>query len=159
FAAGRLHYAFAGLERAAITASKSPLLYLAPLLARNGKPEEAWRRLEEAFGRGLFDDLSAREALASHLTAAERQRQQELTAKLTRVEKLSPRAPGGPNRGREDRARQYSPTKADHRASEAELARKYGVPQGAVYDLARVQAQLPADTALLAWLDFWVAPK
>src|SRR5262249_36061272 len=36
---------------------------------------------------------------------------------------------------------------------QADLATKYGVAAGAVYDLARVQAQLREDAALLAWLD------
>jgi CHAT domain-containing protein/tetratricopeptide (TPR) repeat protein len=33
---------------------------LAAVLARNGKPEDAWRRFEESLGRGTWGDLSAR---------------------------------------------------------------------------------------------------
>jgi tetratricopeptide (TPR) repeat protein len=36
---------------------------------------------------------------------------------------------------------------------ERELVAKYGVAQGQIYDLTRIQAQLPGDVALLAWVD------
>src|SRR5207249_2749281 len=77
---------FAGLDRTVRTAKLSPLYDLAAVLARNGKRAQAWRRLEENLGRGLFDDLSARQA--RRLSPEERKRQQELTAKLERLDKL-----------------------------------------------------------------------
>src|SRR5262249_26251511 len=40
-----------------------------------------------------------------------------------------------------------------------EKRRTYGVNRGEVYELARIQARLPADTALLAWLDIKGEPK
>src|SRR5262249_45708054 len=42
---------------------------------------------------------------------------------------------------------------------QADLAAKYGVVVGAVYALDRIQAQLPADAAMLTWVDFPGEPK
>ena len=46
----RLRVAFTGLERAGTDSSPRPAL--AAVLARLGRPDEAWRSLEEDFGRG-----------------------------------------------------------------------------------------------------------
>jgi tetratricopeptide (TPR) repeat protein len=58
FRSARLHISFAGLDRAAFAGERSPLPFLAAVLARNGKPVPAWDHLEENLARGLFDDLS-----------------------------------------------------------------------------------------------------
>src|SRR5262249_51949030 len=114
-------------------------------------------RLEESFGRGLLDDLTARQQRL--LTPAERARRQELLATLERLDKLFTGLPsardGAPERQKQlaDLARQYDTAQADYSQLEADLTRKYGVAAGEVYDLARIQAELPADAALLAWLD------
>src|SRR5262249_17778728 len=136
---------------------RSPLVKLASVLARNGKPLDAWRRHEESLGRGLFDDVTARQA--RRLSPEDRQRQEELTATLQRLDKLFASVPPAKQDASErqkrldDLARQYRTAQAEYSQFEAELVRKYGVAAGEVYDLARIQAQLPADAALLAWLD------
>jgi CHAT domain-containing protein/tetratricopeptide (TPR) repeat protein len=154
FAVVRQQAAHTGLERATMGMDHSPLKPLTAALARNGKPAEAWRRLEEGLGRGLFDDLSARQN--RRLSATDRQRQQELSARLQRLDKLFAALPPA----RDDKpgplaelSRQYGAVQAECAALEAELVRKYGAAVGEVYDLDRIQAQLPADAALLAWLD------
>jgi hypothetical protein len=45
---------------------------LAAVLARLGQQAQAWQALEEDLGRGLLDELDARQA--QHLTPAERAR-------------------------------------------------------------------------------------
>src|SRR5262249_44836034 len=42
---------------------------------------------------------------------------------------------------------------------EAELVQKYQVASGAVYSLARIQTRLPADAALVGWLDLKTMPQ
>ena len=59
---------------------------LAAVLARLGQPAEAWQALEEDLGRGLLDELAARED--QRLAPAERARLRELTAELERLDKL-----------------------------------------------------------------------
>jgi tetratricopeptide (TPR) repeat protein len=61
----RLRIAFTGLERAGGTSvllpKESVRLALAAVLARLGRPAEAWQALEEDLGRGLLDELAARQ--------------------------------------------------------------------------------------------------
>ena len=56
------------------------------MLARLGQPAEAWQRLEEDLGRGLLDELAARQD--QRLKPGERDRLRELTAELERLDKL-----------------------------------------------------------------------
>ncbi len=96
----RLGVAFAGLERAGTVKSVRPVL--AAVLARLGQPVEAWQPLEEDMGRGLLDELAARQG--RRLTEAERARLRELTTRTR-----SARPPGrsqsqGPRSGREGQA-------------------------------------------------------
>ena len=86
--AARLQVAFTGLERAG--ALRSPGAALAAVEARLKNPDAAWQALEEDFGRGLLDELAAR---------------------------------------------------------------NHGLPVGRVAGLREIQAALPADTALIAWVD------
>jgi hypothetical protein len=51
--------AFTGLERSGTQASRRTSL--AAVLARLGQPAEAWQALEEDLGRGLLDELNARQ--------------------------------------------------------------------------------------------------
>src|SRR5262249_39124784 len=60
FLASRMRVAATGLDRATKTTEQSPLFALAAVLARNGKPADAWTRFEQGLGRGTWDDLSAR---------------------------------------------------------------------------------------------------
>ena len=53
---------------------------LAAVQARLGQPAAAWRALEEGLGRGLLDELTARQD--QRLTPAERARLRELTGEL-----------------------------------------------------------------------------
>ena len=66
--------------------SESPRPALAAVLARLGQPAEAWQTLEEDLGRGLLDELAARQD--QRLTPAERDRLRELTTELERLDKL-----------------------------------------------------------------------
>ena len=63
----RLRVAFTGLERAADEESipRRP----GRRLARLGQPAEAWQALEEDLGRGLLDELAARQDRRSPATS------------------------------------------------------------------------------------------
>src|SRR5262249_16931139 len=80
FPKGRLSLSRSGLERASQTSERSPLLAFAALLARNGKPEEAWQRFEESLARGTWDDLTARRR-----PAAVRKKQAQIIARIDRL--------------------------------------------------------------------------
>jgi tetratricopeptide (TPR) repeat protein len=159
FHSARLRVAAAGLGRAAFSAH-SPLPPLAAVLARNGKPEQAWQRLEEGLGRSSGDELAAR----LRRTPAERQRQTELLARLDHIDRrlqalTRPKlTPEQEQERRELLTQQRQALDALH-ALMRELERKYGPGEGQVFSLAQVQAVLPADTALVGWVDLKGQPK
>jgi CHAT domain-containing protein len=163
YEAARLRISFGGLERASFAAQHSPLPALAACLARAGKATEAWHSWEANLARGLFDDLAAR--LARPLSDQERQRQHELIGQLQfRDKQIAALIESG---NQTDAHRQQLEKLAQQRDTaltaltrfEAELARTRGPAAGQVYELARIQAQLPADAALLSWLDFPAQPR
>jgi CHAT domain-containing protein/tetratricopeptide (TPR) repeat protein len=161
FLASRLHIAASGLGRAAITSERSPLLHLAALLARNDKPAAAWQRLEQGLGRGTGDDLAAR----LRRPAKELARQTELLRQLERLDQLlaqqlAIREPSAEQKKELDALldrrlkAQEEMTRFGH-----DLEEKYGPAEGKVFDLKTIQAALPDDTALVAWIDIAAAPK
>src|SRR5262249_39576730 len=81
FETARRRISFAGLERTRYAAAGAPLLFLAAVTARNRKPVAAWQALENNLARGLLDDLAVRP-----ITADERRREQDLVAKLNRLD-------------------------------------------------------------------------
>jgi tetratricopeptide (TPR) repeat protein len=149
----RLFMHAGGLERASYSRWGSALPVLATVLARNGKPAEAWQRLEQGLGRGLLDDLTARHARP--LPAADREREQALHGRLARLDRQLSAAvghlPPGDKALRATRDARDA-AQAEWSAFQAELDRRYGPVAGKVYDLARVQRHLPADAALVAWV-------
>jgi tetratricopeptide (TPR) repeat protein len=161
FAAARLRLAASGLGRAAKTGEDSPLPRLAAVLARNGKPAEAWRRYEESLGRGTWDDLAAR----LRRPAAEQARQAELVSRLDRLDRLiantfSPRqAAADQEKRREDLLGQRLQVAQELDAFARRLEEQFGPAAGRVFDRATIQAALPADAALVGWLDLPGHPK
>jgi hypothetical protein len=149
----RLWAAPTGLERASVHGS-SPLLALAAVLARNGKPAEAWRRLEQGLARGTWDDLAQRRLLSQQ----ELDNRAMLRRRLELLDRQLEQALAVKDASRRDEL--LKPLSGQRlKALEAlqELAKqldsKYGPAVGEVFDRATVQRALPADTALLAWVD------
>jgi tetratricopeptide (TPR) repeat protein len=160
FRAARLRVTGAGLGRAAFASANTPLPPLAAVLARNGKPEQAWERWEEGLGRGSGDELAAR----LRRTPAERQRQTELLARLDQTDRrlqalAGPKPAPDHEQQRKDLLTQQRQALDGLHALAQELERKYGVAEGQVLSLAQVQARLAADTALVGWVDLKREPK
>jgi len=152
--AARLSAAFTGLERAAT--KQSVRLALAAVLARLGQPSEAWQSLEQDLGRGLLDELAARQD--RQLTAAERARLRGLTTELERLDKLAETTPK--NLDQAERAQRFGDLNHQRELAsialgefQAELVEVHGTLAGRVATLNEVQAALPADAALVAWVD------
>jgi tetratricopeptide (TPR) repeat protein len=152
--AARLRIAFAGLERSGTVRSMRP--DLAAVLARLGQPAEAWQALEEDLGRGLLDELAARRD--RRLAATERDRIRELTAELERLDKLAESTPK--NLDQAERAKRFEELKNQRELAsialgefQTKLAEAHGALAGRVARLEGVQTALPADAALLAWVD------
>jgi tetratricopeptide (TPR) repeat protein len=152
--AARLLAAFTGLERAGTGGSIRPAL--AAVLARLGQPVEAWQYLEEDLGRGLLDELAARQD--RRLKPGERDRLRELTAALERLDKLVEMTPNGLDQaGRakrfEDLKRQRDLASIALGEFQTKLVGEYGVLAGQVAKLNEIQGALPADGALVASVD------
>ncbi|MBI3466003.1 MAG: CHAT domain-containing protein, partial [Planctomycetes bacterium] len=158
FETSRVNIAFAGIDRATIAAQRSPLAALAAIRARLGRPAPAWRDLEAYLARGLLDDLSARKTRP--MTAQELYHEQRLVRRVQQLDaKLSallsaPGKVGAPLDNIRDLERQRDRLILELKEFEQAITAKYGVAAGAVYNLESIQKQLPADTALLTWVDF-----
>jgi len=153
--AARLRVAFTGLERAGVT-KESVRPALAAVLARLGQPEEAWQPLEEDLGRGLLDELAARQD--RRLTPVERDRLRELTAALERLDKLVESTPKDLDQA--ERAKRFEELRRQRELAsialgefQAKLVQDHGPLAGEAARLNEIQAALPADAALVAWVD------
>ncbi len=152
--AARLRVAFTGLERAGTRETIRPAL--AAVLARLGQPVEAWQPVEEDLGRGLLDELAARQD--RRLSPAERARLRELTAELERLDKLVETTPK--NLDQAERAKRFEDLKRRRALAsialgefQATLVGDHGPLAGKVAGLSEIQAALAADAALIAWVD------
>ena len=150
----RLRVAFTGLERAGTKESVRPAL--AAVLARLGQPAEAWQSLEEDLGRGLLDELAARQD--QRLAPAERARLRELTAELERLDKLVETTPKDLDQA--ERAKRFAELKHQRELAsialgefQTKLVQDHKALAGEVARLSEIQAALPADAALVAWVD------
>ncbi len=152
--AARLRVAFTGLERADSGTPVRPAL--AAVLARLGRPVEGWQALEEDMGRGLLDELAARQD--RRLSVAERARLRDLTADLERFDKLAESIPK--NLDQAERARQFEELKRQRELAsialgefQTKLVQEHGPLAGESARLNEIQAALPADLALVTWVD------
>jgi tetratricopeptide (TPR) repeat protein len=152
FEAARLRVSRAGLDRAVAMADRvSPWAQFAASRARDRQALPAWQALESHLGRGVLEEVAARQL--APLEPAERQEQADLSRQLDQLAPqilalVSRPAPTSEERGQltqllEERARRESAL--------ADLSAR--VARREIAELAAVQARLPADSALVVWLD------
>ncbi len=129
---------------------------LASVLARLGQPNEAWESLEKDLGRGLLDELAARQD--KRLTRDERDRPRESTTALDRFDQLVQSTPRGLDEVQ--RAKRFGDLKGQRELAsialgefQTKLVRDYGPLAGQVANLKEIQAALPADAGLITWVD------
>jgi CHAT domain-containing protein/Tfp pilus assembly protein PilF len=150
----RLSAGTSGLERVSTGERFASRSLLPALRARQGRAVAAWDALERSQGRGLLDELHAAERL---LTAEERKNLEELrgrTALLDQQLTALTGSSGEEARKAADKLRLEADKARQALAlMESKLTRGYGASAGAVSSLADVRAAIPADTALVAWID------
>jgi tetratricopeptide (TPR) repeat protein len=143
---GRLDSAAEGFDRAVFQARREPVRRaLACALLRLKRPLEAWQHLEADLARGLLDTLPP--------DGPEAGRPAALLARLHQLDRaLLPLALAGRLSDAQERRREA--WARERHAVLAKLA-KHAVARAAerVLPLGRIQAQLPADGALVCWLD------
>jgi tetratricopeptide (TPR) repeat protein len=159
YAAARVRVSFRGLDRAEFAAREPPSFLLAAILARRNERSRAWQWLETSKARGLLDDLSR------SLEPIERRRLNDLNSRLQRLDEQIMVLLGAEDR-RENRriqvdrlALQRDALSAELSQFELSLTRKHGPVAGQVFELRRIQAQLPADAAMVGWLDLETRPN
>jgi tetratricopeptide (TPR) repeat protein len=147
----RLRATATGLDRAAYQETSPRLLWSIALL-HTGQPVQAWQALEGYFGRGLLDDFSARRVRP--WTPDEQHDLDGLNARLGQLDRQIARlvsAKGGLEAHREP----FETLAGERQAAQNRLARlAASLGQREVYDLKTIQSRLPADTALVAWVDW-----
>jgi hypothetical protein len=151
FALARLRSTALGLERAYFAPESSPLLPLTCSLARAGKAKEAWQFLELSLARGLLDEVSA--GRLQPLGHDERKRVETLSARLDQLDKqiaaLVTAKEQTETGGRKLQGLLQQRRKAETELTEIDAAQS----ARAVYGVDRIQGQLPANAALVAWVD------
>ena len=157
----RLWNNFTGLGRIEFAATRSPALLVVALLARQGRHADAWQCWESDLARGLFDDLAARRR---PLSSDERHRQEDLIGQLDRLDNQIGALAGAKNLSG-DKIERLDALEGQRLGLqgrivelEAKLVEKYKVAVGAAYSLDQIQAQLPANAAMVGWLDLKTMP-
>lgn len=156
----RLKVSHDGLDRLHYAAKQSPFLPLAACLARRSKFRSAWEYYEANLARGLLDALSTRHVRP--LDAAERRREISLLGRINSLDERISALSGQKEavdqaEEAQDKLKSYRDKRegllAEWSQFEREMTAKYGAAAGEVYPLARIQARLSADSALLGWVD------
>jgi tetratricopeptide (TPR) repeat protein len=145
--AARFHQAPSGFDRAFASARRfSPHEYLAAGLAQAGQPGNAFRHAEAHLARGLLDDLARPIDSDKAALAALNGRLRSLDGRLVSL--------FGRQALSKDQQRLREELTAERRLVQAELSRlASAVSARQLLDLGAIQAQLPADAALVLWLD------
>ncbi|MCG8407814.1 MAG: CHAT domain-containing protein [Phycisphaerales bacterium] len=161
----RQRISFDGFKRVRFASQVSPLPSLAACLARNGKPVQAWQRLEASLGRGVVDAIDVvADRMAETLTADERRRKTQLLAQLSKLDEqisiLSTKnADEQEQRLLLNVRKERDTAEAKLVTFEKEIADRYGIVAGEIFKLSRIQRHLGPDTAILAWVDVGPHPK
>jgi tetratricopeptide (TPR) repeat protein len=155
FDRARLLFAPVGLERAARTGRHSPLPLLACLLAGNGKPELAWAPFEQGLARSTGEELAAR----LRWPEGDRDRLTSLRVQLQRLDRRIEHTFAVQNSSedqlkvREGLLGERLRLHGELAAFQREVEQRHGISAGQVLDRAAIQKALPANSALLGWLD------
>src|SRR5262249_3527909 len=133
-----------------------PRLPWTAALLHTGQPVQAWQVLEGHFGRGLLDDFSARRVRT--LAADEQSELDGLGARLDQLDRQIVALLAG-KEGQEANRDKIDALVQERKTAESGLAQLAArLNQKEVYDLQAIQAQLPGDTALVAWIDLKPRP-
>jgi tetratricopeptide (TPR) repeat protein len=151
YEATRLNAASGGLERAAFGVKLSRYPFLAAARGRAGRAADAWEALEADLARGLLDEMALRHGPG--LSPAQQRQRDELRAQRAPLEARILALVRAPQRTDAETAEQER-LLAQRRQLDRELADlAVAVSRRELASLAQVQAALPADAALIAWVD------
>jgi tetratricopeptide (TPR) repeat protein len=150
YEAARLNVADRGLTRAVFGGSQSPYRLLAVSQVRLREPSAAWAAAEADLARGLSDEAGVRRGAV--LTSDEQREHAALVARLGQLRPRLFKLVANPTTDAErDELTRLRTERAKVEARLADLAA--GLSRREVAGLADVQAAIPADAALVLWVD------
>ena len=141
-----------GLSRVGVDVRLSPIL-LALSVARRGEATEAWKWLEMSLAHGLLDDI------VQPRDRGDLERRRNLIAQLNRLDEqialiaFSGSGEAVVRKRMESIQEERNAREEEYRKFEEGITAKYGAAAVRPYDLLHIQSQLPADAALIAWVD------
>jgi tetratricopeptide (TPR) repeat protein len=153
FEVARLLAAPSGNDRAVFAAGRFlPDLGRAAMLARLGHPRQGWHAAEALLARGLLDDLSA--PTQADLSASQQRHLQAGKAELLMLSNQILRAHLQPRREEPQRKEMERWLTRSRQLGDQLAALAAAQSRRQVASLIEVQRTLPADAALVFWIDF-----
>lgn len=154
YEAARLSAGARGLDRAQFGAVHSPYPLLTLMRARLEQPGSAWASAEADLARGLLDEMPA--PLDATLMPAERALRDRLGVRLAALQPRILALATNARRSADDDA-EFANLRDERNRLALELADlAAAVSTRQVAALDKIQAALPADAALILWLDYKV---
>ncbi len=151
YEAARLAVANGGLDRAAFGADRSPYRLQTATEARLGHDSAAWTAAEADLARGLSDETASRHGVV--VTPAEQNRQAAVDARLNQLQPLILQLVTKQATTDEEKD-ELGELQDERRALESELAElAVALSQRELATLGQVQPAIPADAALVLWVD------
>jgi tetratricopeptide (TPR) repeat protein len=151
YEATRLGMAGRGLDRAVFGAEDSPYRFAAAVQARLGNASGGWTAAEADLARGLSDEAALRRGAA--LTPTEQKEHATLAARLGQLQPRILQLVPKPKPTEEERE-ELAGLQAERRKIEERLADLAAGPsKRELATLAEVQSVIPADAALVLWVD------
>jgi CHAT domain-containing protein/tetratricopeptide (TPR) repeat protein len=147
FESGRLVRSDQSLER--IGEHPAPYLQLATLHARAQRPRAAWAALEANLARAVLDEAAARRAQPTTTPNRWLTLQARVAELHARSLALAVQPTRTPHQNQQLQEWLTKQTQATHELTEMAVQ----ASQAEQIDWERLQAQLPADTAVVAWVD------
>lgn len=149
----RLHLGRTGLERGSRVRFSA---IVATWAAHAAQPTEAATRWEQSLGRGLWDDLSARQSRSVPVQDVRLER--DLTRRLDRLDEEAAELEKGAGEPAQDPRRkelvaERARLQAELTALQERMSQEHGVHSGALYPLDRIQKAIPENAALVGWID------
>lgn len=139
------------VERSVGTVGANPYPPLAVVLARRGKPTEAFRALQLDLARGLLDEQTTRRGAG--LTPAEQQERDDLAGRLTVLQARLSGLATRPKRSPAEEKELVALTDERRALGDRLAGLAAAASRRQVADLAEVRAALPPAAALVAWVD------
>ncbi|HMP16009.1 MAG TPA: tetratricopeptide repeat protein, partial [Gemmatales bacterium] len=151
FELARIAVAYSGFDRASFSANYTPYRSMAACLANLNRPEAAWAAAESNLARSLLEEASARQGFVLNQTQKQEQKQLLEALNQTQNSIIQRQLPKNLTPGEKTSLDTLLQQRNMLEDKLAELAASSS--QREMVELAAVQKLLPADAAIILWVD------